>query len=88
MNVIVFNQLDNQQYWAAKLPKHRPSQLHCRTDLWSTQFGEECFTIMGGPIDNLEPLAEVERALLVVEVLHLPHPQLGGLGLSDSLEHL
>ena len=28
---------------------------------------------------NLEPLAEVERALLVVEVLHAPHPQ--GLGL-------
>ena len=28
---------------------------------------------------NLEPLAEVERALLVVEVLHLPHPELGGL---------
>ena len=27
----------------------------------------------------LEPLAEVERALLVVEVLHLPHPELGGL---------
>jgi len=35
----------------------------------------------------LEPLAEVEGALLVVEVLHLPHPQLGGLGLGDSLEH-
>ncbi len=34
---------------------------------------------MGDPIDNLEPLAEVERALLVVEVLHLPHPELGGL---------
>ena len=28
---------------------------------------------------NLEPLAEVERALLVVEVLHTPHPE--GLGL-------
>ena len=28
---------------------------------------------------NLEPLAEVERALLVVEVLHAPHPELGGL---------
>ena len=28
---------------------------------------------------GLEPLAEVERALLVVEVLHLPHPELGGL---------
>jgi hypothetical protein len=27
----------------------------------------------------LEPLAEVERALLVVEVLHAPHPELGGL---------
>ena len=36
---------------------------------------------------NLEPLSEVERALLVVKVLHLPHPQLGGLGLGDSLEH-
>lgn len=29
--------------------------------------------------DNLEPLAEVEGALLVVEVLHAPHPELGGL---------
>ena len=28
---------------------------------------------------GLEPLAEVEGALLVVEVLHLPHPQLLGL---------
>ena len=36
---------------------------------------------------GLEPLAEVQRALLVVEVLHLPHPQLGGLGLGNSLEH-
>jgi len=36
--------------------------------------------------DGLEPLAEVEGALLVVEVLHLPHPKLGGLGLSDSRE--
>ena len=35
----------------------------------------------------LEPLAEVERALLVVEVLHLPHPQLGGLGLGNGREH-
>ena len=39
------------------------------------------------PDSDLEPLAEVEGALLVVEVLHLPHPQLGGLGLGDSLEH-
>ena len=29
--------------------------------------------------NNLEPLAEVEGALLVVEVLHAPHPELGGL---------
>ncbi len=41
---------------------------------------------MQGPEDGeshqhngLEPLAEVEGALLVVEVLHLPHPELGGL---------
>ena len=27
---------------------------------------------------NLEPLAEVQGALLVVEVLHAPHPELGG----------
>jgi hypothetical protein len=35
----------------------------------------------------LEPLAEVERALLVVEVLHAPHPELGGLllGLGEHL---
>jgi hypothetical protein len=31
------------------------------------------------PIDRLEPLAEVERALLVVQVLHAPHPELLGL---------
>ena len=30
-------------------------------------------------MDHLEPFAEVQRALLVVEVLHLPHPELGGL---------
>jgi hypothetical protein len=29
--------------------------------------------------EGLEPLAEVERALLVVEVLHAPHPELLGL---------
>ena len=34
---------------------------------------------------NLEPLAEVEGALLVVEVLHLPHPKL--LGLLRGGEH-
>jgi len=28
---------------------------------------------------RLEPLAEVEGALFVVEVLHAPHPELGGL---------
>jgi hypothetical protein len=32
-------------------------------------------------------LAEVGRVLLVAEGLHLPHPQLGGLGLGDSLGH-
>ena len=35
---------------------------------------------------GLEPLAEVQGALLVVEVLHLPHPQL--LGLLHVGEHL
>ena len=35
---------------------------------------------------RLEPLAEVEGALLVVEVLHAPHPELGGLLLVGS-EH-
>ena len=34
---------------------------------------------------RLEPLAEVEGALLVVEVLHLPHPKL--LGLLGGSEH-
>ncbi len=30
----------------------------------------------------------LQGALLVVEVLHLPHPELGGLlGLSNGLEH-
>ena len=35
--------------------------------------------------NSLEPLAEVEGALLVVEVLHLPHPKL--LGLLGGREH-
>jgi hypothetical protein len=35
--------------------------------------------------NDLEPLTEVEGALLVVEVLHLPHPKL--LGLLASREH-
>ena len=35
----------------------------------------------------LEPLAEVERALLVVEVLHAPHPELLGLLLRLLGEH-
>jgi len=35
----------------------------------------------------LEPLAEVERALLVVEVLHAPHPEAGGLLLGLLGEH-
>jgi len=37
--------------------------------------------------NGLEPLAEVEGALLVVEVLHAPHPELGG-GLLVGGEHL
>jgi hypothetical protein len=37
-------------------------------------------------IRGLEPTAEVEGALLVVEVLHLPHPKL--LGLLGGSEHL
>ena len=36
---------------------------------------------------NLEPLAEVQGALLVVEVLHAPHPKLLGLLLVGG-EHL
>jgi hypothetical protein len=39
-------------------------------------------------LNGLEPLAEVQRALLVVEVLHLPHPELGGLlSGGNGLEH-
>ena len=34
---------------------------------------------LGGAVVCLEPLAEVERALLVVEVLHAEHPEAGGL---------
>jgi hypothetical protein len=38
--------------------------------------------------DDLEPLAEVERALLVVEVFQLPGPKLGSLlGVGESGEH-
>jgi hypothetical protein len=36
---------------------------------------------------RLEPLAEVQRALLVVEVLKAPDPQLLGLGVGNGLEH-
>ena len=36
---------------------------------------------------DLEPLAEVERALLVVQVLHAPHPELLGLLLGILGEH-
>ena len=43
--------------------------------------------MVGERFQDLEPLAEVQRALLVVEVLHLPHPQLGSLGLGNSGEH-
>jgi hypothetical protein len=52
--------------------------------------GTVYYVLARPPIDiteSLEPLAEVERALLVVEVLHLPHPQLGGLGLGNGREH-
>jgi hypothetical protein len=35
-----------------------------------------------------QALQHLQGALLVVEVLHLPHPELGGLGLGNSLEHL
>ena len=37
---------------------------------------------------RLEPLAEVEGALLVVEVLHAPHPEGLGLLLVVGGEHL
>ena len=37
---------------------------------------------------SLEPFTEVQRALLVVEVLELPGPQLGSLlSASDGREH-
>ena len=36
---------------------------------------------------DLEPLAEVERALLVVEVLKAPQPKLGGLLILGGAEH-
>jgi hypothetical protein len=49
---------------------------------------------MQGPEDGeshqhngLEPLAEVQRALLVVLVLHAPHPEAGGLLLSKLGKH-
>jgi hypothetical protein len=38
-------------------------------------------------VRGLEPLAEVERALLVVQVLHAPHPELLGLLLGILGEH-
>jgi hypothetical protein len=59
------------------------------TDLWSIHDFTNGFQYHWNKSgDNLEPLAEVERALLVVEVLHLPHPKLGGLlGGGNGLEH-
>ncbi len=42
----------------------------------------------GGGLTSSEPLAEVQRALLVVLVLHAPHPEAGGLlGLRKLREH-
>jgi hypothetical protein len=39
-------------------------------------------------LTSSEPLAEVQRALLVVLVLHAPHPEAGGLlGLRKLREH-
>ena len=41
----------------------------------------------GGRLTSSEPLAEVQRALLVVLVLHAPHPEAGGLLLSKLGKH-
>jgi hypothetical protein len=42
----------------------------------------------GERLTSSEPLAEVQRALLVVLVLHTPHPEAGGLlGLRKLREH-
>jgi hypothetical protein len=42
----------------------------------------------GVGLTSSEPLAEVQRALLVVLVLHAPHPEAGGLlGLRKLREH-
>ena len=68
--------------------------LRSRERLVKTQSGHGCTvtcTQLGHRDDekwssDLEPLAEVEGALLVVEVLHAPHPELGGLLLVGS-EH-
>ena len=49
-----------------------------RSSLASLSEGEE---------NGLEPLAEVEGALLVVEVLHAPHPELLGSLLVVGGEH-
>jgi len=49
--------------------------------VWAPSYNIVCVLLAFG----LKPLAEVERALLVVEVLHLPHPKL--LGLLGGREH-
>jgi hypothetical protein len=44
-------------------------------------------TLRHGKTVRSEPLAEVQRALLVVLVLHAPHPEAGGLLLSKLGKH-
>jgi hypothetical protein len=47
-------------------------------------YGRSCTSVRS----SSEPLAEVQRALLVVLVLHAPHPEAGGLlGLRKLREH-
>jgi hypothetical protein len=45
----------------------------------SRVMGFEVLRLVPHHHNDLEPLAEVERALLVVEILHAPHPELLGL---------
>ena len=69
-----------------------PGPVPLPSNVWQTKFNldkrNSVESVRFNSIHGLEPLAEVEGALLVVEVLELPRPQLGGLlSLGNGREH-
>ena len=68
-----------------------PGPVPLPSNVWQTKFNldkrNSVESVRFNSIHGLKPLAEVKGALLVVEVLQLPRPQLSGLGLGNSREH-